>query len=425
MRKIRRSLLALAVAFAISLAGLFASSGVAHAGTISENFQNAFASYMKKHKRIGSGDISITNLQCPAVPMWFVQNYTNFTYGNGHGKDVVKNLVNKNPGRGLSVTTTPKAPAVYSVAGRVKGWGASGTKAEGHTGVVLEVNGNKATVLHTSVSSENTEKLSKIEVFPFPFAGVTFVNLGSGYTDKSNLDGGAFTCSGKQFPAGQPSTLGHWGTLKVGQQLVSPNRLYRMVMQPDGNLVISSSCGPIWSSGTSGSGGDRAVFQADGNFGIYAGTKSVFHTATNGLSATRLGLQNDGNLGIYTSSGRAVWGALNGYLGHRLGAGYSLYAGEKMYSADRRFSLSLENGSLVTRQGTKVIWSSNTNGSGGNRAILQGDSNFGIYAGSKSVWHVGTNGTGATYAVLQNDGNLGIYTPGNKAVWGAFNGRMY
>jgi hypothetical protein len=43
-------------------------------------------------------------------------------------------------------------------------------------------------------------------------------------------------------------------------------------MQGDGNLVIYSPNGAVWSSSTATSSGDRLVMQSDGNLVIYDGS---------------------------------------------------------------------------------------------------------------------------------------------------------
>jgi hypothetical protein len=88
-------------------------------------------------------------------------------------------------------------------------------------------------------------------------------------------------------------------------RLVSGDGRYAALLQGDGNLVVYGPAGPIWSSNTSGRGGDRITMQSDGNLVMYAGGAVPFATNTRGGNPS-LVLQNDGNLVVYTSAG-PVW----------------------------------------------------------------------------------------------------------------------
>lgn len=127
----------------------------------------------------GSGE-----LQCPDVPKWFLSKFTTLKPVSGNGKDQVGNLANT---YGLDVTTTPCAPAVFSVAGRSAGPGTTGTKdgGYGHTGVILsceltETGDYKLTYFHTYRSLLNDGKTSDIQekVFtPEQLKNTTFLDL--------------------------------------------------------------------------------------------------------------------------------------------------------------------------------------------------------------------------------------------------------
>ncbi len=93
-------------------------------------------------------------------------------------------------------------------------------------------------------------------------------------------------------------TLGSGRVLKSGQALYSPNRIFRLQMQGDGNAVIvKNGKTPIWSTKTI-SKGAYAVMQVDGNFVVYsAAKKALWHSKTIRRGAV-LQMQNDGNLVI-------------------------------------------------------------------------------------------------------------------------------
>jgi hypothetical protein len=86
--------------------------------------------------------------------------------------------------------------------------------------------------------------------------------------------------------------------LKPGQALYSYNRVYRVQMQGDGNLVlVKYGKTPLWSTRTI-SKGAFAVMQTDGNFVVYSATKkALWHSKTIRRGAV-LQMQNDGNLVI-------------------------------------------------------------------------------------------------------------------------------
>ena len=67
------------------------------------------------------------------------------------------------------------------------------------------------------------------------------------------------------------SQLQSGGRLLPGQSLTSVDSRYRLLYQPDGNLVQYDDVGGIamWNTGTAGSGAGQAVMQGDGNFVVY------------------------------------------------------------------------------------------------------------------------------------------------------------
>ena len=88
-----------------------------------------------------AGDFDgVFGLQCVDLPNWFLTNYTTLGSVSGNGKDIVRNSANKH---NLEITTTPTAPAVFSVKEGTYGPGirTGGVSDEnaGHTGIVLAV----------------------------------------------------------------------------------------------------------------------------------------------------------------------------------------------------------------------------------------------------------------------------------------------
>ncbi|MEU4193099.1 hypothetical protein AB0E69_14460 [Kribbella sp. NPDC026611] len=91
-------------------------------------------------------------------------------------------------------------------------------------------------------------------------------------------------------------TLGSGRVLKVYDMLVSPNRVYRLQMQTDGNAVIvKNGKTPIWSTKTI-SKGAYAAMQQDGNFVVYSAAKRALWSTRTVRHGAVLQMQNDGNL---------------------------------------------------------------------------------------------------------------------------------
>ncbi|MCY8234911.1 hypothetical protein [Priestia endophytica] len=97
--------------------------------------------------------------------------------------------------------------------------------------------------------------------------------------------------------------------LRPGEQLLSKNEKYTLVMQQDGNLVLYpiGSSDAVWASGTHGHQVDWAVLQDDGNFVIYGEGRALWHSHTHGNPVSYLVLQDDRNLVIYNPEGRPLW----------------------------------------------------------------------------------------------------------------------
>jgi nucleoid-associated protein YgaU len=94
--------------------------------------------------------------------------------------------------------------------------------------------------------------------------------------------------------------------LLVGNSLTSKNGAYTLTLQEDGNLVLSSSEGAVWATGTNGQPVERAEVQEDGNFVLYTADKPVWASQTKGKKKVLLVLQDDRNLVLYSEDG-PVW----------------------------------------------------------------------------------------------------------------------
>lgn len=105
-------------------------------------------------------------------------------------------------------------------------------------------------------------------------------------------------------------------SLATGEVLRSPNRLYGLIMQGDGNLVLYADgqnlTTPVWATNTwtlpLSLRPNRADMQGDGNLVLYNGVNyPSWASGTDGNPGARLVLQDDRNLVIYTGDGRPVW----------------------------------------------------------------------------------------------------------------------
>lgn len=149
----------------VSTTGGSGGSGATDASALQAEFQ-----------KVGDYD-RVYGLQCVDIVKWYIDTYTTLKSTSGNGKDLVDNLAKEN---GLTTTTTPKAPGIFSVAGGLKTWGCSGSE-YGHTGVVLSVDTVKktATVIHTGHSKETATPNSWVSNYSYPMDGVKFVYLGN------------------------------------------------------------------------------------------------------------------------------------------------------------------------------------------------------------------------------------------------------
>jgi hypothetical protein len=112
-------------------------------------------------------------------------------------------------------------------------------------------------------------------------------------------------------PRADGSDMAAGETLLPGQDLRSPNGLYRLVYQVDGNLVLYGPAGADWSSNTNATRPGVCIMQGDGNLVLYEpGATPVFATQTDGNPGAGLIVQDDGNLVIYQPNGTPIWDIL-------------------------------------------------------------------------------------------------------------------
>lgn len=236
---------------------------------------------------------------------------------------------------------------------------------------------------------------------------------------------------GTSLPAG--------ATLLPGQSLLSRNGVYRLDMQPDGNLVMydpncvqgSPGCPyALWALGTVGQPGNYLVMQTDGNLVLYSSSgKAKWATRSQGTGrANVFTVQDDSNLVIY-SGRRAVWSS-------GFETTYAHVANRRvgdLLSMNGRYQFGTPGNSMDTwdfgTSGDPVMWGVNcwkdprVNCDATGDLILQGDGNLvwyqpGIHGGRVPEWSTNTGGMGpSNYLVMQNDGNLVLYDIWHRPLW--------
>jgi hypothetical protein len=94
--------------------------------------------------------------------------------------------------------------------------------------------------------------------------------------------------------------------LTRAQPLVSLDGRYRAVLGNDGDLDVDGPQGPVWSTGTAGSGATQLSMDTDGDVELVAPSGVVWSTRTAGTPGDYLAMQENGQLVLYGSTG-ALW----------------------------------------------------------------------------------------------------------------------
>ncbi|MBV9594598.1 MAG: SpoIID/LytB domain-containing protein [Actinobacteria bacterium] len=231
------------------------------------------------------------------------------------------------------------------------------------------------------------------------------------------ITAGAIQASAAAAPA---SALGVGQNLSAGQNLVSSNGRFVLVMQGDGNLVEydAGSGSALWNTGTNGSNGRTLVMQGDGNLVIYRPDGSpVWASGTAGKPASTLTLQDDGNLVLYTSAGTPVWN-VGLVLQDTLLRGMVLRGGTSLIANNQQYLAAMQtDGNFVVYGPTGVSFATNTAGNPGAWLYDQADGNLVVYsATNRPLWASSTFGAGGRLA-MQGDGNLVLYDATGTPEW--------
>ena len=143
-------------------------------------------------------------------------------------------------------------------------------------------------------------------------------------------------------------------TLKVGEVLakneflMSTNRKFIALMQPDGNFVLYSSGLAYWNTFTGYNDGAYAKISTSGN--IVIGNSSGTDIWNAGVkNAVRLVMRNNGNLSALDSSGKEVWTS------ETLNKGGNLFFATKADNIGNNFSSLVVSGNILTNNAPDAV----------------------------------------------------------------------
>lgn len=213
--------------------------------------------------------------------------------------------------------------------------------------------------------------------------------------------------------------------LSRGDSLWSCSGRLELRMQTDGNLVLYADGQVRWASNTAGTDGYVAVMQSDGNFVIYGERDNALWASGAGFPFGYLTVQNDGNVVARSAAGFPHWASNSVFppspVCRNLDANHALSRGQSLLSCNGRLRLTMQNdGNLVLyRNGSQVVWATNTASSNAYVAVMQADGNFVVYRDGDDLplWNTGTTGLIAGRLDLQDDENLVVYDIENAVHW--------
>ncbi|MEM6991670.1 MAG: M12 family metallopeptidase [Myxococcota bacterium] len=120
---------------------------------------------------------------------------------------------------------------------------------------------------------------------------------------------GAATLYGEP-PAPLPCKAGlrSGDSLQPGQRVTHCNGRFALIMQADGNLVLTmDGATALWDAQTQGNPGAHLRMQADGNLVVYSGTVPLWDAGTQQHPGARLQLRSGGNLRLLSATGAVLW----------------------------------------------------------------------------------------------------------------------
>ncbi|MGW2402673.1 hypothetical protein ACWCYY_39635 [Kitasatospora sp. NPDC001664] len=215
-------------------------------------------------------------------------------------------------------------------------------------------------------------------------------------------------------------------TVRSGETVES--KAGRLVMQPDGNLVLYSKAtgNARWSTRTWGNQGAVATVQGDGNLVVKAADgRPLWGSGTWQYPNARAVLQDNLDFVLYGTAGWSAWSTRTdnrepAVSGAVLEPGQGLTSGQALVNLTYGPSvLTMQtDGNLVLANAGRALWSSRTWGNSGARFTLQPDGNAVVYAADgRALWSTGTWGHQGAYLVLRGDGNLVLYDADGVQIW--------
>jgi hypothetical protein len=244
------------------------------------------------------------------------------------------------------------------------------------------------------------------------------------FFESSAIGQGAWSSHWEQIPVRHNKAWNTGGdrTWKPGETILqSPNGVYTLVFQADGNLVLYRYADEVlWASGTSGKAAQGFRFQKDGNLVIYNPNGALWAANCHNRGGEAFVLEDDGSLVVHAPGAAVIWSRL-GDEAWCNGGDLKWIPGETiLQSKNKIYTLVFQkDGNLVVfKNRTQAIWHSGTHYRGVRELAFQKDGNFCIRTRpDKIIWASNSYNKGGEAMVMQNDGNLVIYAPWPNAIW--------
>jgi murein DD-endopeptidase len=219
--------------------------------------------------------------------------------------------------------------------------------------------------------------------------------------------------------ASYTGVLGGGSQMRSGDRLTSPNGEYRLDMQSDGNLVLTSGFDRVmWATMTYGNPGAWFAVQGDGNLVVYSATNAVLWQANrNGTTNNSLSLQNDGNLVLYSGT-TARW--FTGIQVSSIGKEQVLKSGWSLHALNTALVMQTDGNLVLEDRSTRrVLWNSGTYGHPGAWAKMGNDGNFAVYEGTTAIWSPLVSNSSASRLEVSSAGFFAMYSTTGTRYWTA------
>jgi hypothetical protein len=231
----------------------------------------------------------------------------------------------------------------------------------------------------------------------------------------------------------QPLQAG--SNLKKSEALLSPSGRFRLVMQPDYNLVLHDTAEggrSVWASESSKwDGNPELELGTDGNLSVLDGSYARWssNTGSKGDETSVLKVQDDGDVVLFGKDNVQIWhtDTKQREETNHISAGDALRKDEALTSANDQFKLVMHgDGNLVLydkRDGeNRPMWASESHVYRGRpKAALGTDGNLVVSDGSDDKrrgppWASGSKGGPDSVLTMQDDGNA-VITSDGKVIW--------